>query len=158
MDIVFDIAERTRKIDRRMKLFFQDYYIEGIYHEFGSQIYHLVIDNKVVGVVHLDMKKGYSRYMNPETGIFFTGTCWIYCLEILKPFRRLGYSKILLQEIEKVCITNKQEKILLAVNNPVALELYENFGFKITKTYLNSDGEKERSMVKFLKNEKALCV
>jgi len=158
MDIVFDIAERTRKIDRRMKLFFRDYYIEGIYCEFGSQIYHLVIDNKVVGVVHLDMRKGYSRHMNPETGIFFTGTCWVYCLEVLRPFRGLGYSKILLQEIEKVCIKNKQTKILLDVNNPVAFELYKNFGFKITKSYINKENEKEYSMVKKLSNDEIIFV
>jgi ribosomal protein S18 acetylase RimI-like enzyme len=157
MDIVFDVAEKTRKIDRRMKLFFQDYYFNGVYNQYSSQIYHLVINNKVVGVVQLDMSKGFSMAMNPETGIFLTGTCWVYCLEILKPFRGLGYGKILLQEIERFCIKNKQTKILLDVNNPVALELYKNFGFEITKSYFNSDGEREHSMVKFLKNEEAFC-
>jgi ribosomal protein S18 acetylase RimI-like enzyme len=153
MNIVFDVAEKTHKIDRRMKLFFQDYYFDGIYNKYGAQIYHLVVDNKVVGVVHLDMRKGYSRHVNPQTGIFLTGTCWVYCLEILRPFRGLGYGKILLQEIEKVCIDNNQYQILLEVDDPVAFELYKNFGFEITKSYFNANGEKEHSMVKLLNNK-----
>lgn len=158
MNIVFDVAEKTRKIDRRMKLFFQDYYFGGIYNQYGYQIRHLVIDDKVVGVVHLDMRTGYSREINRKTGIFLTGTCCVSCLEILRPFRGLGYGKILLQEIERFCIKNKQTKILLDVNNPVAFELYKNFGFNTIKSYYNSDNEQEHSMVKHLKNNEAICV
>lgn len=142
MDIVFDKIGNTRQIDKRMKVFFSDYYIGGQYfHYYKDNIYHLVIDNKVVGIVQLEFKEHFVGGKSLKSD-----TTWIYCLEILQPFRNKGYGKILLNEIQKFCLKNGQKRLVLEVNNPIALKLYKNYGFEVIDEYINSDKEKECKM------------
>ena len=50
--------------------------------------------------------------------------------------RRKGYSKLLVNKALEYAKNNQIRKITLAVNknNPIAIELYNNYGFKIVGT------------------------
>lgn len=133
MEILFDKAINTKKPDGRIKIFFKDFYST----EYNDIIYHLLIDNKVVGIVHLEKK--YSCFQKIKF------KCNIYCLEILTPYRNKKYGKILLREIEKWCFKNNISTMTLNVSNPIAFKLYDKYGFEI----LDEDYDEEEEVFYF---------
>lgn len=57
----------------------------------------------------------------------------IFHVFIDRSYRSKGYSKLLIDKALKYAKTNKIEKVTLGVvkNNPIAIELYQKYGFKI---------------------------
>lgn len=74
-----------------------------------------------------------------EAGVsgYDTGAGFLYDLEVVERFRGKGYSKQILDYVMKnYSVTD----LSVAVDNKVAINLYEKFGFKLKKTF-NSNGE-----------------
>jgi ribosomal protein S18 acetylase RimI-like enzyme len=100
-------------------------YKEGI-----SEDFLLYIDGKHVGEVGLDDMFNKRRK-----------SVYIHTLEIYYYHRGKGYSKILMEEIEKFARSMNKTKLRLGVeeDNPIAVKLYKSFGFTIKEKITDID-------------------
>ena len=134
--IIFDKLVNTPAVDKNTPMEFREY------HYNKDRRYHLVNDGIVVGGVDLDIME--YKGFNGEN-------IYLYCLEIYAPFRRKGYGKILLEEIEKVCKEMGVRIIGLNVDkdNFDALRLYQRDGYEII-TQLDGRAYNQHCMRKFI--------
>jgi len=133
MKIEFKRFEDSPKIDGRFKLEFDNdgtkYYSKKYLISFPR--YNLIVNNKVVGSLMYEFTNEY----------YGVDAIKIYCLEIFKPYRGLGYGKLILREVERFAIENKLSHIYLDVKttNHTAYNLYKKYGFKVL--FVNNDFE-----------------
>jgi len=100
------------------------------YKEDKSEEFLLYIDGKHVGEVGLD-----DIFNDRKKSVY------IHTLEIYYYHRGKGYSKILMEEIEKYAKSRNKTKLRLGVeeDNPIAIKLYQSFGFTIKEKITDID-------------------
>lgn len=139
-----------------------NFVVKKLTHEYVDDV--LLIEKELLGTgskediektISSDVLDYYLLFLNEEVIGFFevsnvAGESELFDIAIKKEFQGRGYSKILMEQLLKVCKEKNSRTIFLEVNkiNLRAIKLYEKFGFKEYAIRKNYYGENDAVLMK----------
>jgi len=139
-----------------------NFVVKKLTHEYVDDV--LLIEKELLGTgskediektILSDVLDYYLLFLNEEVIGFFevsnvAGESELFDIAIKKEFQGRGYSKILMEQLLKVCKEKNSRTIFLEVNkiNLRAIKLYEKFGFKEYAIRKNYYGENDAVLMK----------
>lgn len=139
-----------------------NFVVKKLTHEYVDDV--LLIEKELLGTgskediektISSDVLDYYLLFLNEEVIGFFevsnvAGESELFDIAIKKEFQGRGYSKVLMEQLLKVCKEKNSRTIFLEVNkiNLRAIKLYEKFGFKEYAIRKNYYGENDAVLMK----------
>ena len=139
-----------------------NFVVKKLTHEYVDDV--LLIEKELLGTgskediektISSDVLDYYLLFLNEEVIGFFevsnvAGESELFDIAIKKDFQGRGYSKVLMEQLLKVCKEKNSRTIFLEVNkiNLRAIKLYEKFGFKEYAIRKNYYGENDAVLMK----------
>lgn len=139
-----------------------NFVVKKLTHEYVDDV--LLIEKELLGTgskediektIFSDVLDYYLLFLNEEVIGFFevsnvAGESELFDIAIKKEFQGRGYSKILMEQLLKVCKEKNSRTIFLEVNkiNLRAIKLYEKFEFKEYAIRKNYYGENDAVLMK----------
>lgn len=139
-----------------------NFVVKKLTHEYVDDV--LLIEKELLGTgskediektILSDVLDYYLLFLNEEVIGFFevsnvAGESELFDIAIKKELQGRGYSKILMEQLLKVCKEKNSRTIFLEVNkiNLRAIKLYEKFGFKEYAIRKNYYGENDAVLMK----------
>lgn len=139
-----------------------NFVVKKLTHEYVDDV--LLIEKELLGTgskediektISSDVLDYYLLFLNEEVVGFFevsnvAGESELFDIAIKKELQGRGYSKVLMEQLLKVCKEKNSRTIFLEVNkiNLRAIKLYEKFGFKEYAIRKNYYGENDAVLMK----------